>query len=92
MFMDDQFPAFINAQLDLTTAKYPIIIFSHGLAGTRTTYSQYCSALASEGYVVLAIEHRDGSGPSVQLPPEEGSKEPRVLSYIRHSELLCVIL
>ena len=82
-----QFPAYLNTPLEHPTSKYPMIIFSHGLAGTRTTYSQYCSALASEGYVVLAIEHRDGSGPSVMLPPEEGSKEPRALQYIRHSEL-----
>lgn len=82
-----KFPAYLNTPLEHPTSKYPMIIFSHGLAGTRTTYSQYCSALASEGYVVLAIEHRDGSGPSVMLPPEEGSKEPRALQYIRHSEL-----
>jgi platelet-activating factor acetylhydrolase len=50
------------------TAKHPLVIFSHGLAGTRNTYSQYCSALASRGYVVLAIEHRDGSGPAVSIP------------------------
>lgn len=51
-----------------STAKHPLVIFSHGLAGTRNTYSQYCSALAAKGYVVLAIEHRDGSGPAVLLP------------------------
>jgi platelet-activating factor acetylhydrolase len=46
-------------------APYPLVLFSHGLAGTRNTYSQYCSALASEGYVVIAVEHADGSGPAV---------------------------
>jgi len=45
--------------------QFPLVVFSHGLAGTRNTYSQFCSAVASEGYVVVAVEHADGSGPAV---------------------------
>ncbi|WVF67465.1 hypothetical protein IAT40_002221 [Kwoniella sp. CBS 6097] len=56
-----------------SSAQYPLVIFSHGLAGTRHTYSQFCAGLASEGYVVLALEHRDGSGPAVCLPSSEGT-------------------
>lgn len=82
-----QFPAYPNSSLESVSCQYPLVIFSHGLAGTRTAYSQYCSAIASEGYVVLAVEHHDGSGPSVSLPPEEGSTEPRFVQYIRHAEL-----
>ena len=66
--------------------RYPLIIFSHGLVGTRNTYSQYCSALASEGNIVLAVEHRDGSGPAVLLPGEDG-KDPEILHYVKHDEL-----
>lgn len=33
--------------------------------------SQWCQAIASEGYVVLAVEHSDGSSPCVILPDGE---------------------
>ncbi|WWC90565.1 uncharacterized protein L201_005501 [Kwoniella dendrophila CBS 6074] len=72
-----------------SSSKYPLVIFSHGLAGTRHTYSQFCAGLASEGYVVLALEHRDGSGPAVCLPSTDvGEKEDsKVLHYIRQSDI-----
>ncbi|KAG5648914.1 hypothetical protein DXG03_000263 [Asterophora parasitica] len=42
--------------------QWPLVIFSHGLGGSRTAYSQICSRLATSGKVVLAMEHRDGTG------------------------------
>ena len=43
------------------TESFPVMIFSHGIAGIRTTYSSICCEMASRGVVVVALEHRDGS-------------------------------
>lgn len=65
-------PVTYNARLDRTAAPYPFVIFSHGLAGNRNTYSSTCIELASHGYVVLAVEHADGSASMVKKAPAAG--------------------
>lgn len=37
---------------------FPVIVFSHGLGGMRSTYSGICCDLASHGCVVASVEHR----------------------------------
>jgi len=68
-------PVYPNAPLlEPTTSggRWPLVLFSHGLLGGRSMYSQFCGRLASEGFVVIALEHRDGTGPAVVVRSETG--------------------
>lgn len=49
----------------------PIIIFSHGLGGTADSYSFQTRALAARGYLVVVLDHSDGS--ATVSPRQDGS-------------------
>ncbi|KAH7390826.1 platelet-activating factor acetylhydrolase, isoform II-domain-containing protein [Phaeosphaeria sp. MPI-PUGE-AT-0046c] len=53
---------------------FPLMLFSHGLGGSKTAYSSLCTEFASYGFVVCAVEHRDGSSPRTFI---NHSKRPR---------------
>ncbi|KAI0443888.1 phospholipase A2 [Xylaria telfairii] len=48
-------------QPETPNGRWPTMIFSHGLGGSRNAYSQIVGSLASYGVVVFCPEHRDGS-------------------------------
>ncbi|KAL1302211.1 hypothetical protein AAFC00_002639 [Neodothiora populina] len=59
-------PALRNAPLldpPTPNQRWPVMFFSHGLAGSRNMYSHICGSLSSHGLVVIAMDHRDGSSP-----------------------------
>ena len=65
--------------------KLPVVVFSHGLAGNRNMYAGLLSSLASQGYLVAAIEHRDGSASCAamvkQQPAAGGAKGEGEVTY-----------
>ncbi|KAK3849897.1 hypothetical protein Pcinc_043366, partial [Petrolisthes cinctipes] len=55
--------------------KFPVVVFSHGLSANRSIYSSVCCEMASHGFVVAAIEHRDLSGCASFTINDDGEKE-----------------
>ncbi|SJL01785.1 uncharacterized protein ARMOST_05108 [Armillaria ostoyae] len=81
-------PVYPNAPL-LRTKQWPLVIFSHGLGGSRTAYSQICSRIAASGRVVLAVEHRDGTAPAC-ITREwhvDGTRTSRVVRYMQEKDV-----
>lgn len=60
-----QMPLARNAK-PLEGKKLPLVVYSHGLGGTAITYTYQTQHLAAQGYVVLVLDHTDGSAPVVQ--------------------------
>lgn len=65
-------PYYWKAKLRKSEKRYPVVIFSHGLAGNRFLYSTICGELASHGYVVFAVEHADGTASAAHLAGRRG--------------------
>ncbi|KAL8400391.1 hypothetical protein RB594_000690 [Gaeumannomyces avenae] len=71
-------PVLENAPLldppaDAHAGRWPTMVFSHGLGGSRNAYSHLAGSLASHGVVVFCPEHRDGSAVSTMIPSPAGS-------------------
>jgi platelet-activating factor acetylhydrolase len=58
---------------DTSKEQFPVVLFSHGMASGRTSYTHYLGELASRGYIVAAVEHRDGSGPGTIVYKPDGT-------------------
>ena len=57
--------SYLNAPLSENHPKYPVLIFSHGAGGEVTMYNAQLEELASQGYIVVAINHAYGAASTV---------------------------
>jgi platelet-activating factor acetylhydrolase len=64
-------PCLVNAEPLQKEKGFPIVLFSHGLGGSMEMYTQLCHQIASHGYLVVAMEHEDGSGAFAETPMGE---------------------
>ena len=44
-----------------TASQLPVIVYSHGLSGTRELSTSMAMALAAQGYIIACVEHTDRS-------------------------------
>ncbi|EKG13944.1 Platelet-activating factor acetylhydrolase plasma/intracellular isoform II [Macrophomina phaseolina MS6] len=76
-------PVLRNAKLlppPTKSSRWPVMIFSHGLGGSRNAYSHICGSISSHGMVVIAPDHRDGSAP-ISYVRATDSAEARTVDY-----------
>ncbi|KAA0177528.1 hypothetical protein FNF27_00698 [Cafeteria roenbergensis] len=57
-------------------SKLPVVVFSHGLGGVPDVYQSIISEVCSHGFIVLAVEHNDGSAGLSALPARFGNPRP----------------
>ncbi|CAG9830687.1 unnamed protein product [Diabrotica balteata] len=58
------------------------IILSHGLGGSRYIYSKICYDLASHGFLVACIEHRDKSSSCTYYYESQDNAEKDLKTYV----------
>lgn len=77
-------PALKNAKLLLPSSsskRWPVLIFAHGLGGSRNAYSHLLASLASHGVIAIATDHRDGSAPLSIIRNIDGART-KVVEYL----------
>ncbi|KAL3096427.1 hypothetical protein niasHT_028663 [Heterodera trifolii] len=92
---DKKSPVHWHAPVVPGEQRFPLVIFSHGISGSRFVYTTVCASLASHGYVVAALEHRDGSCcwtytlepvPAPTPPPSPPLPKPMEMRILPHDE------
>ncbi|WP_335872555.1 alpha/beta hydrolase [Bacillus sp. 2205SS5-2] len=57
--------SYSNAPISLFKEQYPVILLSHGWTGFRNIHTDVAELLASNGYIVVGIDHTYGSAVTV---------------------------
>lgn len=65
---------------DVTSGRYPLVVFSHGGLGTRSSNRSLYEDLASHGYIVAAIDH---TGHALVSTDAEGRRTWIDTGYLR---------
>ena len=75
-----------GAPLISVNSTYPVVVVSHGMGGMRTAHTALCSELASHGFVLACVEHRDRSACTtvrkIPKPGAPGEYEDEWISFI----------
>ena len=80
-------PAVWAAPLSKAQQKFPVVVFSHGLGACKFFYSGTYAELASHGFVVAALEHRDTSACATYYyaSPQDHANSKR--TWIKHHKM-----
>jgi len=62
--------AVLNAPVDKKSAPYPLINFSHGIGACGDCSVYYTENLASFGYVIVAVDHKDSAMCHIEGKPD----------------------
>ncbi|VVC25171.1 Platelet-activating factor acetylhydrolase-like,Platelet-activating factor acetylhydrolase [Cinara cedri] len=84
-------PTISDAPLSDKEESYPLIIFSHGFSATRFICSEYCNTLASYGFIVAAIEHRDNSSAITFYYESPENAEADLRTWVQYHDLRIAI-
>ena len=61
--------AILDAEPDSVGGPFPLVIFAHGLGGGNGGNAYLCEHLASEGFIVMAINYADSGDATVPADP-----------------------
>lgn len=80
-------PAVWEAEPKKSGPKMPVIIYSHGFGACRFLYSNTTVELASRGYLVASIEHRDNSACATYYYKSPEDRDNDIRTWIPHHSL-----